>query len=70
MRRTTICAIPVLLTLASHAYPQTTNTMAAPGAGASPRATLTDVRWLVGSWEGTGLGGTCTESGPQLPGAR
>lgn len=28
---------------------------------ASPPATLEDLRWLVGHWVGTGLGGTCDE---------
>jgi len=31
------------------------------GQGAAPEATAEDFAWLEGSWEGTGLGGTCEE---------
>ena len=39
---------------------QTPNTVTAPE-GPGPQATLDDMRWLVGHWKGTGLGGVSEE---------
>jgi hypothetical protein len=39
---------------------QTANTVKAPE-GPGPKATLADMRWLVGHWKGTGLGGVSEE---------
>ena len=39
---------------------QTPNTVTAPE-GPGPQATLNDMRWLVGHWKGTGLGGVSEE---------
>ena len=47
-----LCSAPVAA--------QTANTIPAPAP--SPRATLADVAWLVGSWEGSGLGGATEET--------
>lgn len=40
---------------------QTANTLKAPADFAGPAATLADMKWLVGHWKGTGLGGVSEE---------
>jgi hypothetical protein len=40
---------------------QTANTLTAPVDFAGPPATLADMKWLVGHWKGTGLGGVSEE---------
>ena len=53
-----------LLTLACPVVaqePQTANTLKAGSNFAAPPATLADVKWLIGHWKGTGLGGVSEE---------
>src|SRR5688572_19853194 len=38
---------------------ETANTLRAPAGAAGPPATLEAMKWLVGHWTGTGLGGVC-----------
>jgi hypothetical protein len=40
---------------------QTANTLKAPADLAGPPATLADMKWLIGHWKGTGLGGVSEE---------
>jgi hypothetical protein len=40
---------------------ETANTLRAPADYAGPAATLDDMKWLVGHWKGTGLGGVSEE---------
>jgi hypothetical protein len=40
---------------------QTANTLKAPADFAGPAATLADMKWLIGHWKGTGLGGVSEE---------
>ena len=40
---------------------QTANTLRAAADVAGPPATLADVKWLIGQWKGTGLGGVSEE---------
>jgi hypothetical protein len=58
-----VVAVLSLLLAASAAAQeqQTANTFRAATDGAGPPATLTDMKWLIGHWKGTGLGGVSEE---------
>jgi hypothetical protein len=43
------------------AQPQTSNTIRLPPGAPRPAARIGDLRWLVGTWTGDGLGGTIDE---------
>jgi hypothetical protein len=53
-----------LLTIAGPVFAQerqTANTLKAAADFAGPAATLADMKWLIGHWKGTGLGGVSEE---------
>jgi hypothetical protein len=60
MLRPVVTLLAVLM--ATPVAAQTANTIPAPADRPGPKAALTDLDWLVGDWEGTGLGGTVDES--------
>jgi hypothetical protein len=61
--RTCILLFAVCLTLAStnHAAAQRTFTLTATPGEAPPEASLSDVAWITGHWQGKALGGLCEE---------
>lgn len=65
MRHTLLVALLSLVPASAYAQatslPQTPNTLKLPADGVRPSATIADLIWLQGRWQGEGLGGTMEE---------